>query len=253
MARRKWMLLVRVAFLATPVSVFANGMGSTVWDLIGFNPGGSISWNGTSAGALIGSGIAADFVDGNSTPSNAGASHDLTISGNSGITNGALSFNTGGNSYNGTMGSSWSWGTGTGATLRLTGCITGPGITLGGNCDNNVLLEDSFQNVAITPIGGGYNLIFGGIQGTINPAVANYFGLGNNTGFASASFNFTIQSSSNPGNAFTSTVANPGVINANATVAEDWNALFTVGFFAVALATFGAARRFRLLIRPVVA
>jgi len=211
MATTKRILLLIVVLLVTPVGVFANGLGSTVWDLSGLSSGGSISWDGTSAGALIGSGLVSDFIDGSATPMNAGKANNL------GITSGSLAFTTGANSYNGTLGSSWSWGAGAGATLQLTGCIAAIGI--GGTCSNNILLEDSFQNITITPIGGGYNIVVGGIQGNINPIVANYFGLANNTGFAAASFNFTILSAATPGNALKDVTGAGagvgGVINAN--------------------------------------
>jgi hypothetical protein len=115
------------------------------------------------------------------------------------------------------------------------------------NCGSNILVEDSFQSVQITPIGGGLNLIFGGIQGTINQTVANYFGLGNNTGFAAASFNFTITSAAAPGNAITdvngSGGASGGVLNANATVPEDWNVSLSLAFLGFALAGLAFARR----------
>ncbi len=233
MARTKWMLLlIVVAFVGTPMSIFADGLGATVWGLNGFNPGGSISWDGTNG--LIGSGIWANYVQGDGTPLNNGSAPQ--------ITSGSLSFNTGAGSYNG-GGTQWSWGAGTGATLALTGCIADLAIT---DC-NTVLLEDSFQSVNIIPYLNGFDLVFGGIQGTINQTVADYFGLGTQTGFAAASFNFQIATNAAPGTAFTATAAIPGTITANATVPEDWNAPMTLGFFAVALATFGAARRLGLL------
>jgi hypothetical protein len=244
MVKTKWMLLLTVAFLTSPVSMLANGLGGTVWDLTGLGPGGSISWDGTSAGALLGSGLVADLVNGNGTPSNPGA--------NLGITNGSLSFDTGANSYNGVLGSTWSWGTGALATLKLTGCIAAIGII--GTCSNNVLLEDSFQNVQIIPIpsSGGMNLIFGGVQGTIDQTVANYFGLGNNTGFAAASFGFTITSAAAPGTAirdvYGAGTASGGSIDASATaMPEDWSVFLSLAYFSFALAGFALVRRLGLL------
>ena len=229
MATTKHILLLIVALLVTPVGVFADGLGATVWNLSGLSSSGSISWDGTSAGALIGSGIVSDLIDGSGTPMNAGV--------NLGITSGSLAFNTGANSYNGTLGSSWSWGTGAGATLQLTGCIYAIGI--GGKCSNNVLLEDSFQNITITPIGGGYNVVVGGIQGEINPTVANYFGLANNTGFAAASFNFTILSAAAPGYALTDVngvgAALNGVINANVVPEPSSRLLLATGIVGLLL------------------
>ena len=210
MATTKRMLLLIVALLVTPVGVFAYGLGATVWNLSGLDPtNGSIFWDGTSGatGALIGSGIVADRVDGSGTPLNAGKIGDLAI------TNGSLGFSTGAGSYNGTPGSTWSWGVGSGANLTLTGCIAAINIC-------GILLEDSFQYIKIIPLGNTLDVLVGGIQGHINPTVANYFGLANDTGFAAASFNFTISSAATPGNALTDvTGANNagvgGVINAN--------------------------------------
>jgi hypothetical protein len=141
---------------------------------------------------------------------NAGKIGDLAI------TNGSLAFSTGANSYNGTLGSTWSWGAGQNPSLTLTGCITTPGI--GVTC--GILLSDSFQYIKINPLGNtGYDVLVGGIQGEINPIVANYFGLANNTGFAAASFNFTISSAASPGNALLDVsgagAGVGGVINAN--------------------------------------
>jgi hypothetical protein len=213
MVTKKGTLLLIVALLATPVGMFANSLGATVWNLSGLSDGpppGSISWGGNSADPLIGSGIVADGIDGSGTPFKAGAANDLII------TNGSLGFTTGANSYNGFLGSTWSWGVGSGATLRMTGCIAAIGLS--GTCSNNVLLEDSFQDVQITPGGGGLNLLFGGISGTINQSVANYFGLGNNTAFTAASVGFTVLSTATEGYAITdvsgSAAAFGGSINA---------------------------------------
>jgi len=251
MTRTNWMLLLAPALLAAPTALFADGLGSTVWDLTGFNPNGTFAWAGGNSDPLTGSGIQVSDVTGNGTPSNAFPG-DPGLS----ILNGSLTFSTGTDSYlgtaaeNNTLNTGWVFGAGTGATLDIMGCIAGltPGQCNGGGNDNNVvLLSDAFQSVRIVPQGPGFDVVFGGIVGTVDPLVAGYFGLGNDIQFASSSFNFTIQSAAAPGNPITdvnapSTSSLSGTINA-VSVPEDWNVAFSLTFFGIASLVFTIARR----------
>jgi hypothetical protein len=70
------------------------------------------------------------------------------------------------------------------ATLNVTGCINGLTTTTGCNGSNNVtLLGDDFQSVSTVPLGGSnFDVVFGQLQGTLNPKVASFFGLSVNGG-----------------------------------------------------------------------
>jgi hypothetical protein len=255
------MLVLAVALLAAPAGLFANGLGSTVWDLTGFvDANGTFAWAGGNSDPLTGSGIQVSDVTGNGT-----ASHAFPGDPGLPILNGSLTFSTGNYSYlgtaavNNTLGTGWAFGAGSTAFLDIQGCIAGltPGQCTGTNGDNNVvLLSDAFQNVRIVPQGSGFDVVFGGIVGTVNPLVAGYFGLGNDVQFATSSFNFTIQSAATPGNAITdvntsSTSGLSGTISAGAVpVSEDWNVAFSLALFGFASLVLTVARRCGFL-RPI--
>jgi len=242
------------ALLVVPVGVFAGPLGATVWDLTGFNTGGTFSWAGGNADPLTGSGIQVSDVTGDSTPLHASPPDPgLTI------VNGSLTFSTGSNSYQGTAvnghpGTGWVFGASSGgpipASLDIWGCITGLTSNVCDGTNNVVLLSDSFQSVSILQQGTNFDVVFGGIEGTINPLVAGYFGLNNDTQFAASQFLFTIQSAAAPGSAITdvnttpSTSALSGTIDAGAVgVPEDWGVAINFAFFGLGLAIFATVRR----------
>jgi hypothetical protein len=103
---------------------------------------------------------------------------------------------------------------------------------------NNVtLLSDDFQSVQIVPVIGSLDAVFGNITGTINSAVASYFGVP--SAFSTASFTTSISTIGSSGRAFSG--ANLlGTINADPRVSapEYWGIGESLGFLALVLITF---------------
>jgi len=228
MPKRIW--VVSIVVLGMSLCAFGSNTDQTDWNLLG----GSVSWNGSSTGDLTGSGIGVLTTMGFGTPNNNGS---LWIS------DGSLSFTSG--AYNGTMGSTWSWGAG---TITVTGCIQG---VTASNCnqnDNTVLFTDNFSSISITSTG---ELVLGQNSGVYNSAVAAYFGLP--ASFTDSSTDW-IATWSKPGTAINWGLNLGGQLTgspaASVSVPEDWSLFLTLGLFAFALAAFGAARRLGLL-RPV--
>jgi hypothetical protein len=219
MRSRGWVSALAATFILFPVAALADP--DTDWSLLA---GGTYSWNGLSTSGLVGSNIPSATVFGDSTP--------LHNGGLLPIVSGYLNFTSG--AYNGT-GSNWSWGAG--GVLNLTGCIPGVTATACTGSNNVTLLSDDFQSVQIVPLIGSLDAVFGNITGTINSAVANYFGVP--SAFATASFTTTIVTSGRPGSAFSG--ANLlGTINADPPVSapEYWAIGESLGFFAFVLAAF---------------
>jgi hypothetical protein len=232
MLKRTW--VVSIVLLSMSLCAFASNTDQTDWNLLG----GSISWNGSSTGDLTGSGIGVLTTMGFGTPNN--------NNGSLWISDGSLSFTSG--AYNGTMGSTWSWGAG---TITVTGCIQG---VTASNCnqwnqnDNTVLFTDNFSSISITSTG---ELVLGQNSGTYNSAFAAYFGLP--ASFTDSSTDL-IATWSTPGTAINWGLNLGGQLTASpaasVSVPEDWSLSLTLGLLAFALAAFAAARRLGLL-RPV--
>jgi hypothetical protein len=231
-------LWVLSTVLLLPVCAFADSTGGTDWSLL--PSGGSYSWNGQASSGLVGSNIGVGSLDGVGTTENDGD----TL----GISFGDLNFTSG--AYDGN-GSNWSWGAG--GTLNITGCIAGVTSTTCTGSNNVVLLGDDFESVSIVPVLqlGKYefDVSFGALQGTLNSAVAAFFGLSDS--FTATSLNLVFTAGT-PGSAFNGTNIG-GQINATSSVAvsEDWGLGSMMAFFAFAAAIFGLAWRLGL-VKPVV-
>jgi hypothetical protein len=216
--RRAVSLAATVALL--PLAALADS--ATDWSLLA---GGSYSWNGSSSSGLVGTNIPSSTVLGANTPLHNGSALS--------IVDGYLNFTSG--QYNGN-GSNWSWGAG--GVLNLTGCIPGVTATACTGSNNVTLLSDDFQSVQIVPLIGSLDAVFGNITGTINSAVANYFGVP--SAFSTASFATAISTIGSPGSHFSG--ANLlGTINADPPVSalEYWGIGESLGFFALVLIAFG--------------
>ena len=219
MRRRGWASALSATLFLFPVAALADP--DTDWSLLA---GGTYSWNGLSTSGLVGSNIPSATVLGDSTPLHNGSLLP--------IVDGYLNFVSG--QYNGN-GSNWSWGPG--GMLNLTGCIPGVTATVCTGSNNVTLLSDDFQSVQIVPVIGSLDAVFGNITGTLNLAVANYFGLP--SAFSTATFTTAISTIGSPGRAFSG--ANVfGTINADPPILapEYWGIGESLGFFAFVLAAF---------------
>jgi len=234
MQKQVWMVLLSA--LLTAVCAFGD---STQWVIA--PSGGTYSYAGGSA-SLTGSNIAIENVEGVGTPDDSGTLGTLDI------VDGLMSFTSG--AATGT----WAWGQP--GTLTITGCVAGV-TTTDTTCtaadDTAVLVSDEFTSVEITGVGGGLGFEFGELQGTINAAIAAYFGVP--VGFTSPASNASDVVNGLPstaGSAFsTVTPGTPGgTLNLVSSVPEEWRISSTLGIFAFGIAVFGVARR-RGLIKTV--
>jgi hypothetical protein len=244
MQRTIWIL--SFAVLSSQFGLFADATAEIDWLLL--PSGGTYCWNpgstqcGPNSADLYGSNIGVSSVGGVGTASN----NESTLS----ISYGLMNFTSG--AYNGN-GSNWSWGGGDPGTLNITGCIAG---VTSATCDgsNNVqLLSDDFQSISIIPVVslGPYNfdVMFGNLQGTLDSAVASYFGVSPSFNATSLNLLFT---AGTPGHAFTGTNIG-GQIQAKSSVSvpEEWSLASTLTLFAFAGAVFGVAWRLGFLQRAV--
>jgi len=226
------------ALLIAPCA-FGDSTGQTNWSLL--PSGGTYTWDGNPNDPLYGTGIGVSSVAGVGTADNNGTTLAIQY--------GSLDFTSG--AYNGTLGSTWSWGAG--GVLNLTGCIAG---VTGEVCDgtNNVnLLSDDFDSVSIVPVVQlgqfGFDVVFGNLQGNLNPTVASFFGLSDS--FTATSLNLLFKKGT-PGSSLYGTNIG-GRITATSSVAvpEEWGAGSTLGLFGFAFVAFGAAWRLGFL-KPVI-
>jgi len=151
--------------------------------------------------------------------------------------------------YNGTLGSTWSWGPG--GTFALTGCMASVTSTSCTGSNNVTLLSDDFQSISIKEVGtSDYDVVFGQIQGTLNTAVAQYFGLSSEPTFSMSDFTTVIDTTAKPGHAFTGqnlggmidAVADPPVA-----AAENWGLSDSLELFALALLALAVLTRLGVL------
>lgn len=222
--------VVLLGALFTSLSAFGTTY-ATQWTIA--SSGGAYSWAGGSA-PLVGSNIVVTQVEGEPTPMNSGTSYT--------ITDGSLNFTSG--AYNGTPGSTWSWGSG--GSLSLTGCIAGITAPSCNGSNNVVLVSDNFTNVLISTVNGSNKVTFGNLTGTINSTVAAYFGISPVFSVASTASDFvTIPQS--PGSPFSGAPSTAPGGTMDLVAAENWSLSSTLGLFVFALAIFGAVDRLGLL------
>lgn len=161
---------------------------------------GTVSYNGSVGGALVGSNIEVDNVVGLSTPANANVTA-LCLSCALNFTTGGLT-NAGGPPPSGNNNGWWSFGSG--GTVTITG-----GVQLQGGTDialGSTLLNGTFNSAFVQDLGlQGFKVTFGTFFDTKHPDLLAYYGLTPGTPFQGA---FTLLfDSPNPGvgGAFTST------------------------------------------------
>jgi hypothetical protein len=137
-------------------------------------------------------------------------------------------------------------------TFNVTGCITGVTASACNGSNNVALLSDDFQSVQVVPAAkqGLFQLVFGQLQGNLNPLIASYFGVP--VGSSATSFNILMSTASTPGHRLYG-INRGGTIKADPPVhtSEEWGVFSTLGLFALAVASFGVVWRLGLL-RPVV-
>jgi len=243
MSKRIWIILL--AGLVSSVYAFgANSIEALVDTGVG-----SYTYAGGPA-PLIGSGIGITDLNVDVTggpengnwlvngplPSSAGAGPA-----NSAGTDGDLEFTTGAAT------GLWSWGAG---TFSIVGCIPGVTAAVCTSSTNTTLVSDDYTSAAIVPSGPGVGIEFGGITGTINPAVAAYFGV--NPIFTSgATLMYLAGLTEIYGTPFTSGVTSgtSGSLELNTTTAvpEGWSLFTTLGIFAFGVVAFCGARRLGLI------
>lgn len=165
---------------------------------IGAPTPGTVSYDGSVGGALVGSNIGVDNVVGLSTPANANVT-SLCLSCVLNFTTGGL-INTGGP---GGSNSGW-WSFGSGGSVTITG-----GVQLQGGTDialGTTLLNGTFNSAFVQDLGlQGFKVTFGTFFDTKHPDLLAYYGLTPGSPFEGA---FTLLfASPNPGigGAFTST------------------------------------------------
>ena len=237
MPRMTWVLVF--ALLITPLCAFGDSTGQTIWSLL--PSGGTYTWDGDANDPLYGTGIGVSSVSGVSTAANNGTTLAISY--------GSLDFTSG--AYNGTLGSTWSWGAG--GMLNLTGCIAGVTDVTCDGTNNATLLSDDFDSVSIVPVVQlgqyGFDVVFGNLHGNLDPTVASFFGLSDT--FSATSLNLLLTTGT-PGSALYG-VNIGGGINATSSVAvpEEWGAGSTLGLFGFAFVAFGAAWRLGFL-KPVI-
>jgi hypothetical protein len=233
------MLVLLLSVLVISFCAFGD-TGTTQWNITNTTSGSYSYAGGTSV--LVGTGIGVENILGSPTPLNTGSPNELAIVG------GSLDFTSGANT------GGWTWGSP--GTLSITGCIAalGLGTITGGTCTTAAtLLSDDFTSVSISPIpvsGSPLGVEFGQLQGTMNGAIASYFGI--STIFTSPASTgqdvlFGLPPSG-PGDAFAgvTSTAPGGNLSLVSPVPENWSLFSTLGLFGFGLAAFGLAGRFGL-------
>ncbi|HEV2499732.1 MAG TPA: hypothetical protein VGY31_09165 [Terriglobia bacterium] len=224
----------RIAFILVfaLACISAKALGNNITTDWSVGSGGIVSFNGSAT--LLGVGLPVSSILGVGTPINAASSLNITA--------GTLSFAD--SSYLGNL----IWGQGAPGTLNVTGCVAGLTSASCNGLNNVALLTDTFQNVAVTPLGGtSFQMTFGQIQGSINSSVANYFGISSTLTASSLQLSLnTILGS--PHGAFISTNMG-GTINADPppSAAEGWNLVTSLLFLAFVGAIFAILTRARVL------
>ena len=222
-----------VILLAAVVSAAGMAFAQTTTDWT-LGAGGLYTSAGSTGSVLMGSNIPTLSVLGDGTSSHNG----VTLS----IIDGYLDFTSG--VYNGN-GSNWSWGPG--GTLTLMGCIAGVTATTCTGSNNVDLLSDDFQSVQIVPIFGGLDVVFGNITGTLNDAVATYFGVSKQ--FETASFTTAIDTSGKPGSSLVGSNL-LGLIKADPPATgmpEQWGLVDALSFCLLSVLVVALLLRYRIL------
>ena len=169
---------------------------------------GSISYDGTPTGALVGSNIGVSSVAGLSTPANSNVA-ETCVSCVLNFSSGAFTSAGGPNVNN----NGW-WKFGSSGSITITG-----GVTLPGGTDipaDSPLLTGSFINATVQDLGlQGFKVTFGTFTDTKNDTLLSYFGLTPGTPFQGALTLLFAAPDNGVGSAFTSTsVFSGNVVNA---------------------------------------
>jgi hypothetical protein len=234
MIRMIWVVFIAV-FMA-PLGAFGDTMGQTNWSLA--PSGGIYYWSGNIGDPLHGAHIGVSTVTGVGTEANNGTTLAISY--------GSLGFASG--PYDGTPGSTWSWGAG--GVFGVEGCIEGvTDVNCAGN-KNVLLLGGNFTSISIVPVVPlgkySFDVMFGRLTGQLNPAVASYFGLSDSFSATSLSLLFTSSNllTGGPGSGFIGTDICGGIsATSSVAVAEGWDLSSTLAAFALAAVAFGAVRR----------
>lgn len=201
---KRVVLLLALAFLLVPTAALADAV-------LDFNiappAGGSISYDGTATGSLVGSGIRVATVTGEGTPLNDG----VTLQ----IVGGVLNFATG--PYVDSSANSWSFGGGPDSFISIIGSIEGMNCpppycqeqSVGGG--PGWLLWGGFGNAEVTTIGTGYKIAGAAFWDYKCYELLAFFGLGDYAFQPLAgNFNISFDASGVPPGAFTSTRVGSG-------------------------------------------
>ena len=227
-------ILCLLAVATFGIVAVASAQDTTQWQVEGAGNTGLYSYGG-GTNPLVGAGIQITEVTGEGTPVDSGDSPA--------VVGGLLSFTTGAST------GGWNWGAG--GTLTLTGCVqgvtgTGAGHTCQAGDNSTVLLSDGFTSASITPIVGGVGITLGGLQGTMNPLVAAFFGVTTSFGPGS-NFSDLVSGLPSAGASFTGLTSTLSGGNLVAQSPEGWSLSSSLGLFGFGLVLIVAARRLGLI------
>jgi hypothetical protein len=181
---------------------------------------GGISYGGGST-PLVGSGISVSSVVGIGTPSDPGNVHACL-----GCT---LAFSTGAST------GSWTWGSGGGSSIMLTGTVDLNDNTIADDGGTGTLLTGSFGTAQVVPlVPGALQLAFSSFTDTKDPVLTAHYGLP--TGPYAGSFTLQFLASAVPPGSFSSTQITTGNVS---NAIPEASSLFLLGAGLLGLAFWG--------------
>jgi len=244
MPRQIWVALLLV--LGTSLCAFATTTDNDTEWVITSQAGSSISYNASTSGDVVGTGINVGSILGQLNGTTNATPAPLEMWGTMTFTSGAADPGT------------WNFGAG---TLAINGCvagIAGAGVVNGSDtgCTKSVLLMNAtFANVQISATSTGMGAVMGDVAGTIDVAgIASHFGV--STTFVAPPSSASIPLKGLPhdppftnyGTFFTGAkVANGNGAATLYTAPEDSSLFSAFGIFGLGLAAFVLSRRFGLI------